>query len=307
MRVWPAGICLLLVVAVGASLAGAEEPPAPPVAGAGTAASAGDIAAQRIAVLELSYQGDYAAQLQEWVPELIESRLAEDGWTVLARGETMAAIQQEQNLAGVDPTTAAQPGHLLGATALLQLTARAEVEEIDAAASIGPITLGGLTTARFYLNGQIVDTQTGVIQSLGMIRQSRSRLRTLAIVFPQASWLGVGFNIGRIRDTLMGSAADAAAQRLVDRINLASDLVPGREPAVSVVQDTISLAFPEGMRPSPGAEYGIYRGDRVIAKVRVVEFRDGRALCRVLEATDQIRSTDVARPLEVVVPVQVEP
>jgi len=43
----------------------------------------------------------------------------------------------------------------------------------------------------------------------------------------------------------------------------------------------------------------------MIAKVRVVGFEDGVATCRVLAATDQIRSTDVARPLEVIVPVEV--
>ncbi len=298
-----ATVTLLLLVMLPVA---AEEPVSPPPAAAAYQDPASTIPAQRIAVLKLRIQGPYASQLRDWLPALIEERLAESGWTVLARGETMEAIQAEQHLPGVDPTTAPAPNKLYGATALLELTARAEVKDIDAAAHIGFFSIGGLVKAKFHLTGNIVDTQTGVITPVGTITESRSRLRTLAVVFPSLSWLGAGYNLKRIRDTLVGSAADAAAIRLVEKLNQSPAAVPARATAVPVVQDTLTLAFPEGMRSAPGTEYGIYRGDRLIATVRVTSFCEGKATCRILAATDQIRSTDVARPLEVVVSVEVQ-
>lgn len=300
-------VTLLLLLMLPA-LAEETAPPAPgPTQLTAEFAEPGSaIPAQRLAVLKLRVQGPYASELREWLPALIEERLAESGWTVLARGESMQAIQQEQHLPGVDPTTAPAPNKLYGATALLELTARAEVKDIDAAANLGFISIGGLVKAKFYLTGNIVDTQTGVITPVGTISESRSRLRRVAVVLPSSSWLGAGYNISRIRDTLVGSAADAAALRLVEKLNQSPLAVPGRAAAVPVVQDTLTLAFPEGTRPAPGAEYGIYRGERLIARVRVTSFRDGKAICRILVAADQVRSTDVARPLEVVVPVEVQ-
>ena len=264
------------------------------------------IPAQRVAVLQLQMQGRYAYELRQWLPAFLEQKLAEDGWTVLARGETMEAIQREQNLPGVDPTTAPQRNKLYGATALLKLTARVDVQDIDAAVHIGFLSIGGLVKIKFHLNGEIVDTSTGVIHPIGAITTKKSKLRRLAVVFPTISWIGGGYNIRKVTDSLVGAAADSAANELVKRLDAIRPTVPGQPAAVPVEQTTIVLSFPPGNRPAPGTEYGIYRGDRLVAKVVVVSFRDGRATCRILAATDQIRSTDRARPLEVVVPVEVE-
>jgi len=264
-----------------------------------------DIPAQRVAVMELEYRGRYGHELRKWLPALIEAKLAEHGWTVLARGEALEAIRQEQNLPGVDPTTAPPQNKLYGASAILKLTARVDVKNYDAAAHIGILTIGGLAKVKFYLNGQMIDTGTGTIRSLGEITTSKSKLKGIGVVFPSIGYVGGGYKISGIRDSLVGAAADDAAEELVKRVEQARSDVPGYEAAIPVEQQTIKLAFPAAMRPAPGAEYGIYRGDRMIAKVRVIGFEEGLATCRVLAATDQIRSTDVARPLEIIVPVEV--
>lgn len=304
-------LCLVVLTVALPTFAQQSEPPPAASAeevdtGSEATVAAETIPPQRIAVLQLQIQGRYAHILQEWLPAFMEAKLVEAGWTVLARGATMAEIQREQNLPGVDPTTAPQKNKLYGATALIKLTARADVQDIDAAAHIGFLSIGGLVKVKFHLNGQIVDTSTGVLHPLGTITTRKSKLRRLAIVFPKISWIGGGYNIGHIKETLVGSAADDAANQLVKRLNLLRPTVPGLAAAVPVEQETIILSFPDGMRPAPGAEYGIYRGERLIAKVRVISFAEGRATCQVLAATDQIRSTDRARPLEVVVPVEVE-
>ena len=289
--------------ALSASPAAASEDAPPRNLGA---AGAESIPAQRIAVLQLQMQGPYAQQLRDWLPAFLEAKLVENGWTVVARGETMRAIQQEQNLPGVDPTTAPEKNKLYGATALLKLTARVDVNDIDAVAHLGFLSIGGLVRVKFHLNGEIADTTTGVLQPVGPITTKRSKVKRLAVVFPQISWAGGGYNIRGIRDTLVGSAADGATNQLVRRLNALHSTVPGRFAAIPVEQETIVLSFPPRVRPVPSAQYGIYRGDTLIAKVQVISFKDGRATCRVLAAIDQIRPTDRARPLEVVVPVEVE-
>ncbi len=307
-RILIVSIGLLLLVALPVL---AEDTPATGTAESGQttsvagSATSQDIPAQRVAVMELEYRGRYANELRKWLPALIEARLAEAGWTVLARGEALEAIRQEQNLPGVDPTTAPPKDKLYGASAILKLTARVDVKDYDAAANIGIFTIGGLVKVKFYLNGQMIDAGTGVIRPLGEITASKSKLKGLGVVFPSIGYIGAGYKIGGIRDSLVGAAADAAAEELVKRIDSASGIVPGYEAAIPVEQQTIKLAFPAAMRPAPGAQYGIYRRDRMIAKVRVVGFEDGIATCRVVAATDQIRSTDVARPLEIIVPVEV--
>ncbi len=307
-RILIVSIGLLLLVALPVL---AEEAPATGAAESGQATSVAgpgagqDIPAQRIVVMQLEMQGRYSSELRKWLPALLEAKLAEHGFTVLARGDALEAIRQEQNLPGVNPTTAPPQDQLYGASAILKLTARVDVKDYDAAAHIGIFSLGGLVKVKFHLNGQIIDAGTGVIRPLGEITAAKSKLKGIGVVFPSIGYIGGGYKISGIRDSLVGSAADSAAQELVKRLEQGRGDVPGYEAAIPVEQQTIKLAFPADMRPAPGAEYGIYRHDRMIAKVRVIGFEDGLATCRVVAATDQIRSTDVARPLEIIVPVEV--
>jgi len=306
-RILIISIGLLLLVALPVL---AEEAPAAGTTGGSEAISAvptagQDIPAQRIVVMQLEMQGRYSSELRKWLPALLEAKLAEHGFTVLARGDALQAIRQEQNLPGVNPVTAPPEGQLYGASAILKLTARVDVKDYNAAANIGIFSIGGLVKVKFHLNGQIIDAGTGVIRPLGEITSSKSKLKGIGVVFPKVGYIGGGYVAGGISESLVGSAADSAADELVKRLEQGRGGVPGYEAAIPVEQQTIKLAFPADMRPAPGAEYGIYRGDRMIAKVRVIGFEEGQATCRVLAATDQIRSTDVARPLEIVVPVEV--
>ncbi len=301
-----AGLACVVLVFTLPALAQEAPPPAADASATDAIATASSaIPAQRIVVMDLQMGGRYAHELRKWLPAFLEAKLAEHGWTVLARGEALKTIRQEQDLPGVNPLTAPPKNQLYGASAILKLNARVDVKEYDAAANIGIFSIGGLTKVKFHLNGQIIDAGTGVIKPLGEITASASKLKRLAVVFPKIGYIGGGFNISDIRDSLVGAAADDGAKELVKRLDTMREAVPGYEAAIPVEQETIVLAFPEGMRPAPGAEYGIYRRDKMIAKVRVIRFDEGRATCQILAATDQIRSTDVARPLEIVVPVEV--
>jgi len=227
-----------------------------------------DIPAQRIVVMQLEMQGRYSSELRKWLPALLEAKLAEHGFTVLARGDALQAIRQEQNLPGVDPTTAPPQNKLYGASAILKLTARVDVKDYDAAAHIGIFSIGGLVKVKFHLNGQIIDAGTGVIRPLGEITSSKSKLKGIGVVFPKVGYIGGGYMAAGIKESLVGSAADSASEELVKRLVQGHSAVPGYEAAIPVEQQTIKLAFPAAMRPAPGAQYGIYRGDRMIAKVR---------------------------------------
>ena len=264
------------------------------------------VPAQRLAVLKLRVDGPHASQIRQWLPELIETRLAESGWTILARGETMREIRKEQELSGVDPTTAPAKDSLWGASALLDLTARISIRETEAAVNIGLFSLGGHVRVKVELSGQAVDTSTGVETPLGVFEGTESKLRSLGVVLPNKGWLGGAFRIKAIKESMVGRAADEAAMALVKKLNHMPRLVPGREQQISEAPDAIYLNFPEEALPRSGDEYGIFRGDVMIARVRITRVEGNRARCEILAQIDQIRSTDVARPLAIEIPVEVQ-
>jgi hypothetical protein len=186
-----------------------------------------------VAVLRLKVEGAHAFQIRQWLPELIETQLAESGWMVLARGGTMCQIQADHSLPGVDPTTAPEQGKLIGATALLDLTARISIREVDAAVNIGIFSLGGLVKAKVELSGHAVDTTTGVKYPIGQFQSEVSRLRRAAVVLSSSKWIGAGFNYSSIKDTMVGQAADDTAGKLVAKLNAIPWLVPGRPQQIS--------------------------------------------------------------------------
>ena len=262
------------------------------------------IPAQRLAVLQVKVEGAHASQVRHWLPQLIETQLAESGWMVLARGETMQEIQAEHHLTGVDPTTAPETGKLVGATAFLDLTARITVREVDAAINIGIFSLGGLAKAKVELSGRAVDTTTGIAYPVGQFQSEVSRLRRAAIILPSSKWIGAGFNYGAIRETMVGQAADDTAKKLVTRLNAMPWLIPGRAQQISDMPDVIYLTFPPDRLPQMGSEYGVYRDEQMIARVKVTGLEGNRACCQVLAQLDDIRASDVARPLVLEIPVE---
>ena len=265
-----------------------------------------EMPAQRVAVLRLKVDGPYANQIQQWLPELIETRLAEHGWMVLARGEAMQNIQAEQHLPGTDATTAPGKDKLIGASALLDLTARVTIKEVDAAINIGLFSLGGLVKVKVQLSGQALDTTTGVIYPVGMFTSEISKLRRLGVVLPSLDWIGGAFNFNAIRESMVGQAADETAMSLVRKLDEMPWLVPGREQQISQEPSAIYLTFPEDKLPRIGDEYGIFRGDRMIAKVKIVAIEGTRARCERLAQLERICNTDVARPLSIEIPVEIQ-
>ncbi len=262
---------------------------------------------QRLAVLDLKVDGRYASQVRQWLPQLIETRLAERGWMVLARGETMEQLQAEQHLPGVDPTTAPEQDKLIGASALLDLTARITVEEVDAAVNIGLLSIGGMVKVKVELSGQAVDTTTGVIYPVGVFSSQVSKLRRLGVVLPSLDWVGGAFNYGAVKESMVGQAADRVAGSLVKKLDEVPWVVPGREQQISDAPTAIYLTFPPDKLPRVGDEYGIFRGDRMIAKVKITALEGTRARCDLLAQLEEVCSTDVARPLAIEIPVEVSP
>ncbi len=131
--------CLLAVLAAGASFGAVParaEPPTAPLPP--RTYSLGDpVPEKRVAVMKLTVTGDHAELVRDWLPLLIEDRLLAAGWTMVVRGTRMEHVQEEHNLPGIKPETRPVPNELLGATALLELTARVKTQDYRGLGGMG--------------------------------------------------------------------------------------------------------------------------------------------------------------------------
>lgn len=84
-------------------------------------------------------------------------------------------------------------------------------------------------------------------------------------------------------------------------------LIPGRAQQISDIPDVIYLTFPPDRLPQVDSEYGVYRDEQMIARVKVTGLEGNRARCQVLAQLDAIRASDVARPLVLEIPVELPP
>lgn len=267
---------------------------------------------QRVAVMNLKVTGDSSDQIKDWLPTLIEDNLMQKGWTLVVRGERMQHIQDERNLAGVDPDTRAEGNTLLGATAFLELTARIQITGIQGALGFGRVTLGDYVRVSVDLNGQIVDVKTGVLKSSVKVGGSAGGLKTVAIVALNRDWdiRGGGINLAGIRQSLAGKAADKAAIKLVDKLDSIYGSSPVRTLSKSKTRisgtaisaqdsvDTIMINFTDSSTVAIGSRYGVYRDDKMIAELEIVKIVDSRTVeAKVLSQTSTIKSTDRARKM----------
>ncbi|MGC8863893.1 MAG: CsgG/HfaB family protein [Armatimonadota bacterium] len=287
----------------------------------------GAIPAKRVAVMDLKVSGDYADQVRDWLPALIEDQLIKQGWTLVVRGERMRHIQEERHLEGIKPETRLPDNELLGATAFLELSARVQVKDIQGVIGYRNFTIGDYARASVDINGQIVDPATGLLKSSVTVGGSASGLKTAAVVTIGGDWrIGAGgYNLAGVRKSLVGKAADTAAARLIEKLKALYPSIPGRpgsasagssagadaassplQPASTTLSaapadSTILIDLPSANSAKIGDRYGVYRGDQLIAEVEIVRLAGKRAEAKVISQSSPIEASDIARKMPVVI------
>lgn len=275
------------------------------------------IPARRVAVMNLKVQGEYSEQVRDWLPALIEDRLLQEGWTLVVRGERMRHIQEERGLGGVKPDTQLPDQEILAATAFLELSARVQVKDIQGLIGYRIFQFGDFARASVDLNGQVVDPATSVLKSSVSVGGSASGLKAALTVYIGQDWKigGGGYNLKGIRESLVGKAADVAAQRLVAKLKALYPCIPSREalpqiqPASTTVTleasaPTILIALPDSRSAKVGDRLEIMRGDVKIAEVEVSRVAGMRAEARVVSQTDSIKPSDRARRIPIIMGVE---
>lgn len=297
--------------------------------GAALAADAGaqQIPAKRIAVMNLKVSGEYSDQVREWLPALIEDRLLREGWTLVVRGERMRHIQEERNLQGVRPETRLPDNEILGATAFIELAARVQVKDIQGIIGYRAFTVGDYARATVDLNGQVVDPATSLLKSSVSVGGSAAGLKTALVVTIASDWrIGAGgYNLRGVRQSLVGKAADEAAERMIRKLKELYPTIPGQAvagqaasplaPAAAQVQPasttvsasptasepTILIDLPEAGSALVGDRYGIFRGSELVAEVEITRLYGRRAEARIISQSSAIRPTDTARKMPMVI------
>lgn len=192
-----------------------------------------NIPPKRVAVW-LEIAGDYINGVDEWLIALVESRLEEAGWDVLARRGSYQALLDEQNLPGLNQETVAPQNQHYGATALVDLTARATVNRLGGGLGLQfgetTVNLGSWVTCRFRLIGRVVDVRTGRISPVAVAGSHKGSLESLGLYAPGNSFLqgGAIYN-DNIQQSLAYKAADAAVEELVKKLNQLYPQVPSQE------------------------------------------------------------------------------
>jgi hypothetical protein len=290
------------------------------LAGAAAAAdpSGIQIPEKRVAVMNLKVSGEYSEQVKDWLPALIEDRLLKESWTLVVRGERMRHIQEERSLPGVNPETRLPDNQIIGATAFLELSARVQVKDIQGLVGYKQFTVGDFARASVDVTGQIVDPATGLLKSSVTVGGSASGLKTAAVISIGKDWkIGAGgYNLRGIRESLVGKAADAAADKLITQLKCLYPSVPGQPSAaphtqlssttipVAPSEQTILLELPDAAAAKAGDKYGVYRGEQLIAELLIIKVAGKRAEAAILSQTSAIQPTDIARKLPMTIKVE---
>lgn len=255
-----------------------------------------EIPAKRVAVMNLKVSGDYSEQLRDWLPALIEERLLKEGWTLVVRGDRMEHIQKERKLEGLDPSTKLPEATLVGATAFIEMNARVQVKDIQGLIGYKYFTFGDYARASVDLNGQIVDPATGLLKSSLTVGGSASGLKTSLIITIGSDWkIGAGgYNIAGIKQSLVGKAADQAAEKLVGKLKMMYCDLPMQAEQIW----KIYIALPDD-NAQAGDRYGVFDGENMVAEVELVRINGRRAEARIISQSKAIQPEFKARPLAI--------
>jgi len=272
--------------------------------------------------MNLKVSGEYADQVRDWLPALIEDRLMKEGWMLVVRGQRMDHIQQERNLGGVNPATKLPDNQIIGATAFVELSARGQVKDIQGIIGYRGFTIGDYARASVDLNGQIVDPTTGLLKSSVSVGGTAGGLKTAAVATIAKDWnIGLGgYNLRGVRETLVGKAADIAAAKMIAQLKALYPCMPSHpvtapvpsaqpraaQPATQLASTTLSVApsaptilidLPQANAAAVGDRYGVYRDDKMIAELEIVRLFGKRAEASILTLTTSIASTDTAKKI----------
>jgi len=236
------------------------------------------IPTKRVAVINLQVIGDYTnGETGTWLMDLMREKLANYGWTIIARGQSYDRIIAEQSLSGIDPATKTEPNKLWGATANLELTARFKVNRISGGVGFNlgqaNIQLGSYVQCQVDIVGKLVSIQTGQIKPITSAGNCSGALESLGLYVPGINAGGAIYN-DNIRESLAWKAADKALNGLAEKLNFLYDQVPGQ-----VVSKTVNLVFDYTNYPLVGDIVEISLNGRPVGEGRIVElFDDGRQL-----------------------------
>ncbi len=262
----------------------------------------------RLAVVdvEISSRGwscRYSGGRQAWIVDRVSSEFAKAGWTVVER-RRLDSIIREQNLGAsgrVDPRTAPSTGKLYGASKLVQVIVRIELNH-------SRINTDGtrleIVTAKVTINGHLNDTETGVIFPAKTVKAEEWRPRNVSF----GGWRGMNFASSNPGDEAVNRAADRAVARFVKQITTAypQTLLPATDLGLAPKTPQFLYLAPK-KQVYEGDCFGIWRNGKMIAEVEVAEIcQDGRAYCKVLRSSvaNLGQSGDTAKTLTPTIPVE---
>ncbi len=255
----------------------------------------------RLAVVdvEISSRGwscHYPGGRQAWMTDLLSSKFAEVGWTVVGRRRLDNNIR-EQNLGTsgrVDPRTAPSIGKLYGASKLVQVVVRIELNH--SRINVDNMRLE-IVTAKVMINGHLNDTETGVIFPAKTVKTEEWRPKNVSF----GGWRGTNFASSNPEDEAVNRAADKAVARFVKQITAAypQTLLPATDLSLASKTPQFLYLVPKE-QVYEGDCFGIWRNGKMIAEVEVAEIcQDGRAYCKVLRSSisNLGQPGDIARSL----------
>lgn len=250
---------------------------------------------KRVAIGRLNITGDYSWGIQEWLPRFLEAKLVKSGWTVLGRGEAYHAVREEQHLAGINPATQPPRNEIWGATAALKLTCRTQVNRIAGGGLLRfgetNINVGSYIRVQTDLIGEMLDTRTGQIKPVAISSSREGALESLGVYINSRNsfFRGGAIHTDRLRETLLGKAADEAVEKLVQQLNQLYDQVPGQgswgRVTIPVPRGTQAGDLIGIFRAQPGVSGEICVGQAQVEQILVT----GQAVCKVVDGSGESR------------------
>jgi len=249
---------------------------------------------KRIAVIEkVVATGNYTRNVERHLSARIETLLQNAGWTTVARGTKYKDLIEEQNLQGIDPSTASQRNKIWGTTAIIKAYAEINISENSRnnSFSFGRWGSSGSCTnyiVRGVINLQTIDTITGETKPNVMVEKvisqsitTNSRLNT-----PYGSTGGSG-SVGDTREVLANIVLDFIADEAIQKLSQQYSQVPQQK--VVQQEQSAGLGTPNSLKMGGGEIISpIIRSDVVICskKNSVVNLIIGN-WSKTIKITDQ--------------------
>lgn len=212
----------------------------------------------------------------EGMTTLLTNALVKDGRFIVVERPALAGVQLEQILAqsgATAPETAARPGQLIGAGAIV----RGVVTKFQAAASGGALSIGGLPiglgsflgagaglksqTAMMEISLRLIDTTTGQVISTSTAQGTVSSTGVDVTMVNPNTGLSVGG--GTFQTTPIGQAGEQAIARAVELIAAGMRNVPWSALVVDANNGLVVLNAGAQRNVQVGLNLSVYRQGKV--------------------------------------------